>query len=418
MPRQRVAVIGSGISGLACAYWLGEHHDVTVFEQHGRLGGHVDTHELVVEGEQVSVDSGFIVFNRGTYPLFCGLLRELGVESQATDMSFGVSDDREAWEFCGRDGLRGILSQPRNLLRPRFLALMRDIVRFGKVGRRALDSGTLSEEIIIGDFLTRHHFGSRFREAYLIPFGASIWSADPEHFLEYPAASLLRFFSNHGILEFRERPTWETIVGGSQRYVERLESSGRFTARTHCIVSSIQRTSDGVLVLQGGQSERFDQVVIATPAPTALRLLQDPDPLEQEILAAFATIANQVTIHTDTSVMPRSSKAWGAWNYHRHRDLGSQATLSYWMNLLQRLSITTPIFVTLNQDHDIDSARVLQRRIYEHPVFNPAALQAQDRWNEINGDRRTWFAGAYWFNGFHEDGARSARRVADALGSA
>ena len=415
MSKPSIAVIGSGISGLACAYWLGERYDVTVFERHGRLGGHVDTHKLSLDGHDVSVDSGFIVFNRATYPLFCQLLAELGVETQETDMSFGVTDDVEGWEFCGRDGMRGILSQPRNLLRPRFIALMREIVRFGKVGRHALEEGSLSVDTTMATFLHQHRFKARFAESYLIPFGASIWSADPTQFLEYPAASLLRFFDNHGILEFRQRPIWETLIGGSNTYVEKLAATGRFTSHVNCSVSGVRRASDGVLVSHSTATETFDHVIFATPAPTALALLQDAHHLEADVLGSFTTVANEVTIHTDQSVMPRSKKAWGAWNYHRQSEPGSQAVLSYWMNLLQRLSSTTPILVTLNQHRDIEAESVLKLRSYEHPVFSVSAIQAQQRWAEINGQRRTWFAGAYWFNGFHEDGARSARRVANDL---
>ena len=416
MPRERIAVIGAGVSGLACAYWLGERYDVTVFERHGRLGGHVDTHDVVIDGAPQRVDSGFIVFNRRTYPLFCDLLSELGVESQATDMSFGVMDDVEGWEFCGRDGVRGILSQPRNLLRPRFLKLMREILRFGRVGRNALTHGTLSEEMSMAEYLTLHGFSKQLADAYLIPFGASIWSADPQHFLDYPAASLLRFFSNHGILDYRERPTWETIVGGSRTYVERMESSGRFAFRLNATIEQVLRLEQGVSISFGNSTETFDHVVFAVPAPVALQLLGDTTDLERSVLGSFATITNAVTLHSDSTLMPRSNKAWGAWNYHRQSDANVRATLTYWMNLLQRLDATSPLLVTLNSDQTIAPDHVLKQRTYSHPVFNGAALHAQRRWREINGQRRTWFAGAYWFNGFHEDGARSARRVADALG--
>ena len=416
MPKESVAVIGSGISGLACAYWLGERYDVTVFERHGRLGGHVDTHHVTIDGTKQHVDTGFIVFNRRTYPLFCDLLQELGVESQATDMSFGVMDDVEGWEFCGRDGIRGILSQPRNLLRPRFLKLMREILRFGRVGRHALTHGKLSEEMSMAEYLELHSFSDQLANAYLIPFGASIWSADPQHFLDYPAASLLRFFSNHGILDFRERPTWETIVGGSRTYVERMQASGRFASRVNSPIDRVLRHDHGVSISSGSSSESFDHVVFAVPAPIALSLLGDASEIERSVLSCFTTIPNAVTLHTDTTLMPQSRKAWGAWNYHRQSGDSTQATLTYWMNLLQRLDAPSPALVTLNCDRDIAPQRVLKQRDYVHPVFNGDALRAQYRWRDINGTRRTWFAGAYWFNGFHEDGARSARRVADALG--
>lgn len=400
----RIAIVGAGIAGNVAARELHRDHDITVFEAASHVGGHTHTHEVEVEGDRVSVDTGFIVFNRRTYPLFDALLDELGVASQESSMSFSVRCESSGLEYNGTS-LDGLFAQRRNLLRPSFLGMVADILRFNREAPRLLDR---PGERPLGEFLAQGRYGDAFREHYLVPMGAAIWSTDPARMLAFPARFFVRFLSNHGMLSVNDRPTWRTIAGGSARYVERLVAPFRGRVRVNAPVESIRRLPGSVLVkVRGAEPVSFDAVFLACHSDQALRLLADPTPAERAVLGATDYSANEAVLHTDDRLMPRSRRAWAAWNYHRLPDAGAPVALTYNMNILQRLRTSRPLLVTLNRADGIDPARVLRRITYHHPLFTPAAVAAQSRHGELCADR-TFYCGAYWRHGFHEDGLRSA----------
>jgi predicted NAD/FAD-binding protein len=414
----KIAVIGSGISGLAAAKFLAESHEVTIFEADDRLGGHTNTVKIEIDGATHAVDTGFIVHNRRNYPLFCALLEELGVETQDADMSFSVSCEEPFLEFSGT-GPRGLFAQKRNLLSRSFWRLLIDIVRFGRIGRATLaradhEAGS-DGELTVESFLVRHHFSPQFIDRYLVPLGASIWSADPTTFLKFPTRALLYFFNNHGLLTFINRPAWRTVTGGSQRYIDALLSSVNIDVQLSAKVSKVRRGDDGVEIMTASGLSRFDTVIMATHSDQALALLSDPTPAERAVLGAIRFQANSAVLHTDVTMMPELRSAWAAWNYYLPAGTIESPTLTYWMNRLQRLESSKEICVTLNRDDEIDPASVLGSYEYHHPVYDVGTFEAQSRWSEINGPHRTWYVGAWWGYGFHEDGVRSARRVADAI---
>lgn len=413
----RIAVVGSGVSGIGAAWMLSGAHDVVLFEADRRLGGHTNTVRLDLADETHDVDTGFIVHNRRNYPVFCGLLDAWGVETQPSEMSFSVSCARSGLEYAGTN-LNGLFAQRRNIVRPEFATLLREIVRFGRAGRALLAEIPEHASVdgpSLDDFLAAHAFAPVFVDRYLIPLGSAVWSADPATFARFPARSLLQFLDNHGLLTLVDRPRWRTIVGGSHRYLEAATRSMRAEVRTSAAVRRIERDHAGVTVTSDGRTERFDQVVLAVHADQALAMLADPAPEEAQVLSAVRWQRNVAVLHTDASVLPRAPRAWAAWNYHRPADERGLPTVTYLMNRLQRLRSRETICVTLNREHEIDPARVHASFVYHHPVFDRAAVAAQARWDEINGVRNTWYCGAWWGYGFHEDGAASAQRVADAI---
>ena len=410
----RIAVIGSGISGLASAHYLSNHHEVTVFEGSDRIGGHTATMDVKLGTRRYAIDTGFIVFNDWTYPNFIALMDELGVSSKPTAMGFSVNDLNSGLEYSGTN-LNCLFAQRRNLMSPRFLAMVRDILRFNKESITDLESDTLSDSETLGDYLHRNGYSAGFREQYLIAMGSAIWSADCETMMAFPVSFFVRFFKNHGLLSVKNRPQWRVIEGGSREYLRPL--CQRFESRIHtnARVEQIQRQPDGVNIeLTDGRSFAFDQVVIASHSDQALAMLGDPTPQERDILGAMPYQSNDVVLHTDTRLLPKNRKTWSSWNYQ----LGvttDRAVVTYNMNILQGIEAPETFCVTLNNTEAINPNLILGRFSYDHPVFSLKGMAAQQRWEEINGTNNTWYCGAYWHNGFHEDGVVSALRVASAL---
>ena len=408
----RIAVIGAGVSGLVAARQLHARHDVTVFEASDALGGHSRTIDVSSGGRTYAVDTGFVVFNDRTYPEFLRILSDLGVPTQPSEMSFSVRCDRTGIEYSGRS-LNAVFAQRRNLARPTFLRLVRDYLRFNRRAPKLLEA---DERLTLDEYLEGADFSRTFRELYLVPMGAAIWSTDPVRFGQIPVRSFVRFFQNHGLLGIRGKPRWFSITGGAREYIEALARPFRDRIHTRAPVTQVRRARDHISVtVAGGGDARFDQVVLATHSDQALRMLDDPSSEERAVLGAIGYQANSVVMHTDTSLLPRRRRAWAAWNYYIAPDGGDRAATTYNMNRLQRLDAPETFCVTLNQDERIDEAAVIARMTYHHPIFNRAAIAAQCRWTEVNGWRRTWYAGAYWGYGFHEDGVVSGLRVARAI---
>ncbi len=412
----KIAIVGSGISGLTCAHVLGPHHEVSLFEADDRVGGHsntVNVHDPVVG--DLGVDTGFIVHNDRNYPNLTRLFAELGVETVDTEMSFGVADEESGLAYRATN-LNTLLADRRNLIRPQLYRMLFDIARFYRSGRRFLASG--DETTSLGDFLSHGRYSRAFIDLHLIPMGASIWSADPAAFDEFPARSLLSFLHNHGLLSVGDRPQWKAIVGGSVQYVDRVLDRFDGTVHTRTPVLGIRRRVEGVDIRTASTTASFDAVVVACHSDQALHMLTDPSSAEKEILGAIRYQANTAILHTDTAVLPPQKLAHSAWNYFRRAD-GSDAgaaVLTYDMTDLMRLPVSQQYLVSLN-DHRIDPSKILYETTYSHPVFDGPAIAAQRRVGEISGTNRTHFAGAYWSFGFHEDGMASGLRACAELGS-
>jgi len=410
----RIAVVGTGISGMLAARLLSKNHDVHVFEAGKYVGGHTHTLNVEVGGRHYPVDTGFMVFNRRTYPNFVRMLDALGVESRESDMSFSVRCDRTGLEYQGGT-LMGLFAQRRNLFRPSFHRMLRDILRFNREAPALIETG--DDSITLNDYVRENGYSRQFVEQYLVPLGASIWSTPPGQFGRFPARHTIGFFRNHGLLQLTDRPQWRTIVGGAVRYVDALMGPLRPRVRLNCPIAKVERRFDHVVITpQNGEAEIFDRVVLATHSDQALSLLADPSPQELEILGAIPYEKNDIVIHTDTHLLPRTRRAWASWNYHvSGSEAGSDhqtVTLTYNLSQLQGHRSAEPILETLNPSIPIDPDKVLARMTYHHPVYSVEALQAQRRYDEINGQSGTYFCGAYWGYGFHEDGVRSALAVA------
>jgi len=401
----KIAIIGTGIAGNVAARCLHRDHDITVFEGAAYVGGHTHTHRIELDGEVQHVDTGFIVYNDRTYPHFTRLLSDLGVASQESSMGFSVRNERTGLEYSGST-VTGLLAQRRNALRPSFLRMVADILRFNREAPRSLARS--ADEIPLSELLDRGGYSRAFRDDYLIPMGAAIWSTDPTRMLAFPARFFVRFLHNHGMLTVNDRPVWRVVVGGSARYVERLVAPWRDRIRLDSPVREVRRVRNRVLVTALGTTERFDHVFFACHADDALRLLADPSPAERQVLSAFTFQRNEATLHTDTRLLPRARRAWAAWNYHVTPDSEQRVTLTYNMNILQGLRSRRTYCVTLNRDESIDPRLIIRRLTYDHPLFTPRSVAAQERHREISGVARIHYCGAYWRYGFHEDGVVSA----------
>jgi len=406
-------VVGSGVSGLVCAHLLSPHHDVVLLEADARVGGHVHTVDVAEPGGKVAVDTGFIVFNTRTYPNFVRLLSRLGVASQESDMSFSVRSDRRDFEY-GSKNLSDLYAQRRNLLSPRFHRMVLDVLRFYREAKALVDEGP---EVELLAWLAERGYSQAFIEDHLLPMVGAVWSSNRVAARAFPARFLARFLDNHGLLRVSGRPAWLTVRGGSRTYVKAILDGFRGELRTGCKVASIRREEGAVVIRPaGGAAERFDHAILACHADQALGLLEDPSPLERETLGAFPYRKNDVTLHDDERVMPRRRRAWSSWNYHLDDEAAAGASVTYWMNGLQRLAGPRQYFVTLNRPAAVAPERVLLRLAYEHPVFTPAGVGAQARHPELLGHRRTSYCGAYWRNGFHEDGVASALQACAPFG--
>ncbi len=406
-------MIGSGISGLASSWLLSREHDVTLYEANDDLGGHTHTHDVELGGREFAVDTGFIVFNPDNYPLLSKLFAELGVETQATTMSFAVRNERSGLEYNATN-LGGLFCQKRNLVSPRFLRMLRDIARFYREAPALL--ATNGEGPTLGDYLDQGDYSAAFRDDHIVPMASALWSSPSAQILRFPARYLLQFMANHRMLQASGRPQWRVVKGGSQRYVRALRSGWRVRVRVGCAATAMQREADGVRIASAAGTERFDHAVLACHSDQALSLLKDARERERDILGAITWQANDTVLHTDASVLPKRRKAWAAWNALVPAIPGGHCTVSYCMNLLQSLDAPEPIVVSLNATARIAPEKILRRMRYEHPVYTHAAVRAHSRRHEIQGVDRTWFAGAYWGWGFHEDGMRSAVEVASGLG--
>ena len=401
----KIAIIGSGIAGNVAAYKLRDAHDITVFESGSYVGGHTNTVDVYEGDRSIAVDTGFIVFNDRTYPNFIRLLDEIGQTSQPSEMSFSVQADDGKIEYSG-SSLNGLFAQRRNIVRLPFYRMIRDILRFNKTALPGIDD--LDDEETLGNYLRNNGYSNEFIDHYLIPMAAAIWSAEPGSVLEMPVKFLVRFFANHGLLQISDRPIWRVIKGGSREYVGKLVAGHRDRIRLNSPVQSVRRIEDRVeLHSATGGTESFDYVFLACHSDQALALLKDATPAEREVLGAIHYQSNEAILHTDTSLMPKKRCAWAAWNYHIPRDSSRHVAVTYNMNILQGLEANKQYLVTLNNDRHIDPDKVIRTVQYEHPVFSRESVAAQRRQAEINDDR-TFFCGAYWRSGFHEDGVVSA----------
>ena len=419
---RRVAVIGSGIAGLAVAHALASEATVTLFEAEGWFGGHAHTVDVRLEGIEHGVDTGFLVFNERTYPQLIALFARLGVASATSEMSFSVQAPAIGWEWCGSD-LNGVFAQRGNLVSPRFLGMLADVLRFNRLATAiATRNGDAELDESIGEFLDRHRFGHDFREGYFLPMIGCVWSCPTERMVRFPVGTMIRFCHNHGLLQLTNRPQWRTVIGGSKHYVEKmLAASG--DARLATPVRSVHRLPPGVgtagaIVATDDGSERFDDVVLACHSDQALALLADARADEREVLGAIRYHANHAVLHTDSSVLPRRERAWAAWNYERAADRSREdvgVCLHYLINRLQPLPWKTPVIVSLNPLRPIRPEAVLGQWDYSHPVFDRAAVQAQRRVPALQGRSHVWFCGAWTRYGFHEDGLKSGLAVVDGL---
>lgn len=409
----RIAVIGSGIAGLASAWLLSQAHEVVLFEANDYLGGHTHTHDITLGGRAYAVDTGFIVHNPDHYPLLTRLFQALDVATQPTTMSFSVHNGRSGLEY-NATSLDALFCQRRNLVSPRFLGMVRDLFRFYRQAPELLQGEGPGPGL--GEWLHANGYGAAFRDDHLVPMASALWSSPPEQILQFPARYLVQFMANHQMLQVSGRPQWRVVRGGSARYVDALRARWQVQERLACPVQAVHRDADGVRVDSAAGSERFDQVVLACHSDQALRLLADASGDEHAVLGAIGYQPNEVVLHTDASLLPRQRKAWAAWNAFVPGTAEAPCTVSYCMNLLQGIDAPEPLVVTLNRSEAIDPARVLRRLNYHHPVYTPQSVAAQQQRGRIQGVNRTWFAGAYWGWGFHEDGMRSAVEVASALG--
>ncbi|HUC07806.1 MAG TPA: FAD-dependent oxidoreductase [Solirubrobacterales bacterium] len=408
----KIAIVGTGISGLVAAHLLHGKHEIVVYEAGDRVGGHSHTVEVESESGSHWIDTGFIVFNDRNYPNFERLLEQLEVPSQPSQMGFSVSDGRGEFEYSGTP--RGIFARPAHLLSPSFLGMLRDWRRFNREAQGLIGmNGTAPS---LGLWLEQRGFSRHFIERLIVPQASAVWSADPEQMWSFPASFMAEFFDNHGMFSLRDRPRWRTVQGGSRSYVEAITEPWRDCIRLRAPVRSIERLDGGVrIAAEGCESEDFDQVVIAAHSDQALAMLADPSEAERDILGAIPYQRNEAVLHTDASLLPRRRSAWASWNFHLTEPASERSTVTYWMNNLQQLRADREFLLTLNRGEAIDPEKVLRRFTYEHPVYTAAGVAAQAQHGEISGVRRTHYCGAYWGWGFHEDGVVSAIRACERI---
>lgn len=413
---RKIAVVGTGISGLAAAWLISRRHDVTVYERADRLGGHSNTVDARTSGGVVPVDTGFIVYNEQTYPNLTALFDYLRIPTEATEMSFAVSLNGGGLEYSG-SSLATVFAQKRNLLRPRFWSMLRSLRRFYEEAPAKV-AQLEAEQTTLGDYLKAEKFGDAFCDDHLLPMAAAIWSAPAHAMLDYPAASFIRFHDNHGLLKLKDRPVWRTVKGGSRTYVAELARAFKAGIRLSSQVISIRRDADGVDIGDvSGNVSRFDEVVIAAHADEAISMLVDPTPQELGLLTAFGYSDNLAVLHSDENLMPKRRAVWSSWNYiegHANRS-DKRVTVTYWMNRLQNIHTPTPLFVTLNPQRPPRAGTIHHSEVYAHPLFDSVAVAAQRRLWSLQGHNRTWYCGSYFGSGFHEDGLQSGLAVAEQL---
>jgi predicted NAD/FAD-binding protein len=398
----KVAVVGSGISGNTLAYLLNKNHDVTLYEKDKRIGGHSHTHEIVINNKKVNVDTGFIVFNKKTYPLFTSLLDNLGVKYENSNMSFSVFSKENNFEYNGTT-LNSLFSQRRNLLSPRFIKMIFEILRFNKESIRLK-----SKTILLRQYLKNNNYSDYFCKNYILPMGAAIWSSDIKTILNFPAHFFINFFKNHGMLSVTDRPQWLTIKGGSQEYVKKLTRGFKNKIKLNSVIKNVIRNKNFIVIEDNKSKEKFDYVFFACHSDEALAILKKPTNDELEILGALPYQKNDIILHTDSSVMPKKKLSWAAWNYNIDSPDNSPITLTYNMNILQNIKIKEALLVTLNPKQPLSKDKVIKKLQYTHPKFSKESVSAQLKNKIISGKNRTFYSGAYWGKGFHEDGVKSA----------
>ena len=412
----KIAIVGSGISGLTCAYLLNREHDITVFEKNDYVGGHTHTHEIEYDGEEFSVDSGFIVYNEWTYPNFIKLLDQLGVERQLTRMGFSVKSEKNNLEYAGHS-LNGLFAQRSNFFRPSFMRILFSMRRFNAEARD--DLGTLDPQITLGQYLTSNNYPREFIQHYIIPIGAAIWSTVPKQMMDVPAVFFIRFFENHGLLQVVNRPNWWVISGGSKKYVEKMIYDFKGKIRLSTPVKNVKRGIDSITVKFGSnglEKENFDSIIFACHSNQSLAMLDSPSKQEEEVLSAIKYQRNDALLHFDDSILPKRKNAWSSWNYLLDEDPNRAVALTYNMNILQSLKSDRTFCVSLNSGDLIDQSKVIKHLNYEHPLFTLSSINAQGRKHEVSGKNNTYYCGAYWRNGFHEDGVTSALDVCKDFG--
>lgn len=412
----KIAIIGSGISGLTTGYLLSKNHDITMFEKNDYIGGHTHTHEIDHEGKNLSVDSGFIVYNERTYPNFIKLLDQLGVKRQLTRMGFSVKSESDDLEYAGHS-LNGLFAQRSNFFRPSFIRMLRSMKRFNQEARRDLSS--IDPERTLGDYLMSNNYPTEFIQHYIIPIGAAIWSTVPSDMMNIPAVFFIRFFENHGLLQITNRPNWWVIKGGSKKYVDKIISKFKNDIRLSMPVKNVKRNKDLVTInfgSDGEHEEKFDAVVFATHSNQALTLLHQPTKDEEEILGSILYQSNDAILHFDDAILPKRKTAWSSWNYLLDQDQSKPVALTYNMNILQGIVSSKTFCVTLNTQDLIKPEKVIKYLNYEHPLFTLSSIKAQEQKSKISGKNNTYYCGAYWHNGFHEDGVVSALDVCSHFG--
>ncbi len=400
----KIAIIGSGISGNTLAYYLNPHHQITLFESNDRIGGHSHTHHIDIFNQKVSVDTGFIVFNKKTYPNFLKLLHELKVPYENSAMSFSVKDSQKDFEYNGTS-LNALFAQRKNFMNPRFYKMISEILRFNKSSIILLSS---DEEISLGDYLKREGYSDFFKKYYILPMGSAIWSSNIKTMMEFPAKFFIQFFNNHGMLNINDRPQWLTISGGSINYVNKMIEPFRKKIKLNQNIKYVERKKDHIAIHHKDRIEKFDWVFFACHSDEALKLIKSPGLHEKNILKAIPYTDNEVVLHYDDHFMPKRKLAWAAWNYHIDDNANSPASLTYNMNILQNLKTEAPLLVTLNPLQKINKKKIIKTLSYAHPQYSLRSIEAQSKYHLISGVNRTSFAGAYWGNGFHEDGVKSA----------
>ncbi|WP_026376955.1 NAD(P)/FAD-dependent oxidoreductase [Aestuariibacter salexigens] len=417
---KRIAIIGSGISGLTCAYLLHRENEITVFESNDYVGGHTATKDVHIDGRDWQTDTGFIVYNDWTYPNFIKLMDQLGVRSQPTEMSFSVKNLVQNLEYNGHD-LNTLFAQRRNIIRPRFIKIVRDILRFNKQCKALLESDQDIHGVSLGDFLTQHGYSQAFADNYILPMCAAIWSASLAQIKRFPLPFFLQFFNNHGLLNVTDRPQWRTLIGGSRQYIAPLTKGYAERIHLNSPVTSVEPQQQQYLVTaEGHEPSLYDEVIFACHSDQALKMLASPTQVQQDVLGSIPYAMNEVVLHTDTRLLPERKLAWASWNYLIKGYEGEElapASVTYNMNILQRLDDAPVTFcVTLNNSEDIDPDKILGKYHYAHPQFSQKMVEAQRRRGEICGQNGLHFCGAYWYNGFHEDGVRSALDVCNRFG--
>ncbi len=416
----KIAIIGSGIAGLTAAYRLHKTHEIVLYEAQDRLGGHTATVDVTLAERQYKIDTGFIVFNDWTYPQFIKMMDEIGVQSRQSDMSFSVSCERTGLEFAGLDGklalLNGLFAQRRNLLSPSYINMLLDIVRFNKIAVSDVENDQIESNITLAEYVKKYRLGVFFRDYFLVPMACAIWSTPYKQMLNFPMRFMLPFMYKHGLLSVHHRPKWRTIIGGSSSYIEPLSAGFKDSIRLSTPVLGVSRQDSFTEILTPKGSEYFDQVIFACHSDQCLKLLTDASPAERAILEAVQYQNNEVVLHTDTAQLPKNSRAWASWNYKLTPNSENELPkLTYDMNRLMGIDSEERFCVTLNNTAQINPERILRRFDYAHPIFSLRGVDAQEKWEEINGVQRTWFCGAWWGKGFHEDAVVSANKVSDAL---